>query len=151
MRSDNLGKVSIDLLSVTPLVNRLIRRKLLFTKFADADVDLKLLHFEIMHVLKDEGTMHPAKIGEKLLIAKAQMTHLIDKLVELDFVKREMDSVDRRTFNITLTEKGNRVLDEQDNLVFCAISDIMASLPETELESLSNALRSIRDILFKLQ
>jgi DNA-binding MarR family transcriptional regulator len=151
MRSDNLGKVSIDLLSVTPLVNRLIRRKLLFTTFADADVDLKLLHFEIMHVLKDEGTMHPAKIGEKLLIAKAQMTHLIDKLVELDFVKREIDSVDRRTFNITLTEKGKRVLDEQDNLVFCAISDIMASLPEKELESLSNALRSIRDILFKLQ
>jgi DNA-binding MarR family transcriptional regulator len=62
-----------------------------------------------------------------------------------------LDSVDRRTFNITLTEKGKRVLDEQDNLVFCAISDIMASLPETELESLSNALRSIRDILFKLQ
>jgi len=151
MRSDNLGKVSIDLLSVTPLVNRLIRRKLLFTTFVDADVDLKLLHFEIMHTLKDEGTMHPAKIGEKLLIAKAQMTHLIDKLVELDFVKRELDSVDRRTFNITLTEKGKRVLDEQDNLVFCAISDIMASLPETELESLSNALRSIRDILFKLQ
>ena len=151
MRSDNLGKVSIDLLSVTPLVNRLIRRKLLFTTFVDADVDLKLLHFEIMHALKDEGTMHPAKIGEKLLIAKAQMTHLIDKLVELDFVKREMDSVDRRTFNITLTEKGKRVLDEQDNLVFCAISDIMASLPETELESLSKALRSIRDILFKLQ
>jgi DNA-binding MarR family transcriptional regulator len=151
MRSDNLGKVSIDLLSVTPLVNRLIRRKLLFTTFADADADLKLLHFEIMHVLKDEGTMHPAKIGEKLLIAKAQMTHLIDKLVELDFVKRELDSVDRRTFNITLTEKGKRVLDEQDNLVFCAVSDIMSSLPETELESLSNALRSIRDILFKLQ
>ena len=95
--------------------------------------------------------MHPAKIGEKLLIAKAQMTHLIDKLVELDFVKRELDSVDRRTFNITMTEKGKRVLDEQDNLVFCAISDIMASLPETELESLSNALRSIRDTLFKLQ
>ena len=151
MRSDNLGKVAIDLLSVPPLVNRLIRRKLLMTALVDADGDLKLLHFEIMHALKDEGTMHPAKIGEKLLIAKAQMTHLIDKLVELDFVKREMDSVDRRTFNITLTEKGKRVLDEQDNLVFCAISDIMASLPETELESLSNALRSIRDTLFKLQ
>ena len=151
MRGENLGQVVIDLLSVPPLINRIIRRKLLMTKLADVEVDLKLLHFEIMRVLKDEGTMHPAKIGEKLLIAKAQMTHLIDKLVELDFVKRELDSVDRRTFNITLTEKGKRVLDEQDNLVFCAISDIMASLPETELESLSNALRSIRDILFKLQ
>jgi len=150
MRSDKLGRVSVDLLAVTPLVNRLIRRKLLMTTLSDT-ADLKLLHFEIMHVLKDEGTMHPAKIGEKLLIAKAQMTHLIDKLVDLDFVKRELDSVDRRTFNITLTEQGKEVLSEQDNLVFCAVSDIMASLPETELETLSDALRSIRDILFKLQ
>jgi len=151
MRGENLGKVVIDLLSVPPLINRIIRRKLLMTTLADVEVDLKLLHFEIMRVLKDEGTMHPAKIGEKLLIAKAQMTHLIDKLVDLDFVKREMDSIDRRTFNITLTDKGRRVLEEQDNLVVCAVSDVMTSLSEKELESLSNALRNLRDILFRLQ
>lgn len=151
VRGENLGKVAIDLLSVPSLINRIIRRKLVMATLADSDIDLKLLHFEIMRVLKIEGTMHPSKIGEKLLIAKAQMTHLIDKLVELDFVKREMDSVDRRTFNLTLTEKGRRVLDEQDNLVICAVSDVMTSLSEKELESLSNNLRSLRDILFKLQ
>lgn len=151
MREENLGKVAIDLLSVPPLINRLIRRKLTNMVQADADVDLRPLHFEIMRVLREEGTMHPAKIGERLLIAKAQMTHLIDKLVELGFVKREMDSVDRRTFNITLTESGHRILAERDNLVVCAVSDNMASLPEKELESLSSALRNLRDILFKLE
>jgi MarR family 2-MHQ and catechol resistance regulon transcriptional repressor len=151
MRAENMGKVAIDLLSIPPLINRLIRRKLVMTSLSDTDVDLKLLHFEIMRVLKEEGTMHPAKIGEKLLIAKAQMTHLIDKLVDLDFAKREMDSVDRRTFNITITDKGRRVLDEQNNLVFCAVSDNMTALSEKELESLSNTLRSLRDILLKLQ
>jgi MarR family 2-MHQ and catechol resistance regulon transcriptional repressor len=151
MRGENLGKVAIDLLSVPPLVNRIIRRKLLKTTVLEPDADLKLLHYEIMRVLKGEGTMHPAKIGEKLLIAKAQMTHLIDKLVDIEFVKREPDAIDRRTSNITLTEKGRRVLDEQDNLVICAMADVMASLSEKELESLSTALRSIRDILFRLQ
>jgi DNA-binding MarR family transcriptional regulator len=62
-----------------------------------------------------------------------------------------MDSVDRRTFNITLTEKGTRVLDEQDHLVNCAMSDVMTSLSEKELESLSTTLRALRDILSKLQ
>jgi DNA-binding MarR family transcriptional regulator len=150
-RGENLGKVSVDLLSIPPLINRLIRRKLIMTALVDTDADLKLLHFEIMRVLVIEGTMHPAKIGEKLLIAKAQITHLIDKLVDLGFAKRELDSVDRRTFNITITEKGHRVLDEQDNLIVCAISDVMTSLSEDEVESLSNSLRSMRDILFKLQ
>jgi MarR family 2-MHQ and catechol resistance regulon transcriptional repressor len=150
-REENLGKVSIDLLSLPPLINRLIRRKLIMTTILDDDVDLKLPHFEIMRVLADEGTMHPAKIGEKLLIAKAQMTYLIDKLVELGFVIREMDSVDRRTFNLTLTDKARKLLNEQDTMVISAVTDVMASLSEKELESLSYNLRTLRDILFKLQ
>jgi DNA-binding MarR family transcriptional regulator len=151
MRSDVLGKVALDLLSIPPLIFRLIRHKLVMTTLADIDVDIKLLHFEIMRVLKDEGTLHPARIGERLLIAKAHMTHLIDKLVELDFVKREMDSSDRRTINITLTDKGRRVLDEQDNLVIDAIRDNMSDLTEKELETLCDSLRNLRDTLFKLQ
>jgi DNA-binding MarR family transcriptional regulator len=151
IRGENLGKVAIDLLSVPSLINRIIRRKLIMTTLAEAEGDLKLLHFEIMRVLKLEGTMHPSRIGEKLLIAKAQMTHLIDKLVEVGFVTREMDSIDRRTFNLTITEKGRRVLDEADNLVINAVSDVMTSLSEKELESLSYTLRALRDILFKLQ
>src|SRR4030042_5270698 len=138
MRGEIVGRVAADLLSVPPLVFRLIRRKLLMTTLDDIDVDLKLLHFEIMRVLKEEGTLHPAKIGERLLIAKAQMTHLIDKLVDLDFVKRETGADDRRTINITLTEKGSNLLDEQDNLVINAVRDNMSSLTDVELEALSH-------------
>ena len=151
MRSDSLGKVAVDLLSIPPLIFRIIRRKLVMTTMADIDLDIKLLHFEIMRVLKEEGTLHVAKIGDKLRIAKAQMTHLIDKLVELDFVKREMDSNDRRTINITITEKGSKVLEEQDNLVINAVRDNMSSLTGKELEALSHSLRNLRDTLFKLQ
>lgn len=151
MRGEILGRVAADLLSVPPLIFRLIRRKLVMTTLDDIDVDIKLLHFEIMSVLKEEGTLHPAKIGERLFIAKAQMTHLIDKLVDLDFVKREMGSDDRRTINITLTDKGNKVLDEQDNLVLNAVRDNMSALTDAELEALTNSLRTLRDILFKLQ
>jgi DNA-binding MarR family transcriptional regulator len=151
IRGEYLGKVALDLLSVPALVNRVIRRKLALASPPDAEVDLKMLHFDIMRVLKEEGTMHPSKIGDKLLIAKAQMTHLIDKLVDLGFVKRELDSVDRRTFNITPTLKGLKVLDTQDNLVINAVSDVMTELSEKELESLSYTLKILRDILFKLQ
>jgi DNA-binding MarR family transcriptional regulator len=151
MRGEILEKVAADLLSVPPLVFRLIRRKLVMTTLADTDLDIKLLHFEIMKVLKEEGTRHPAEIGEKLFIAKAQMTHLIDKLVELGFVKREMGADDRRTLNITLTEKGSKVMDEQDNLVINAVRDNMTALTDAELEALSHSLRTLRDILLKLQ
>jgi len=151
MRNNIQRRIALDLLSVPPLVFRMVRRKVVKTTFADTDLDIKLLHFEIMWVLKEKGTLHPAKIGEKLLIAKAQMTHLIDKLVELDFVKREMGADDRRTFNITITDKGRRMLEEQDNLVVNAMQENMSSLSDKELESLANSLRQLRDILVKLE
>ena len=151
MRGEIKEKVALDLLSIPSLIFRLVRRRVVKTTLADTNLDIKSLHFEIMHVLKDEGTLHPAKIGEKLLVAKAQMTHLIDKLVDLDFVKREMCSDDRRTINLTLTEKGRKVLEEQDNLVINAMEDNMAALSDEELQIFSNSLRNLRDILFKLQ
>lgn len=151
MRGEIKGKVALDLLSIPSLIFRLVRRRVVKTTLADTNLDIKSLHFEIMHVLKDEGTLHPAKIGEKLLVAKAQMTHLVDKLVELGFVKREMCSDDRRTINLTITEKGRKVLEEQDNLVINAMEENMAALSDEELQIFSNSLRNLRDILFKLQ
>jgi DNA-binding MarR family transcriptional regulator len=151
MNNDIQRRIALDLLSVPPLVFRMIRRKVVNTTLADTNLDIKLLHFEIMHVLKEEGTLHPAKIGEKLLVAKAQMTHLIDKLVAMGFVKREIGSDDRRTLNITLTNKGRAVLEEQDDLVINAMQENMSSLTDKELEDLSKSLRKLRDILFKLE
>jgi DNA-binding MarR family transcriptional regulator len=151
MQSENMGRVALDLLSVPPLIFRLIRRKLVTTALAETDANLKLLHFEIMRVLKQEGTMHVAKIGEKLLIAKAQMTHLIDKLVEIGFVEREIGAPDRRTMNISLTPKGQKFTQEQDSLILNAMRDNMSSLTDKELETLSGSLRNLRDTLFKMQ
>jgi DNA-binding MarR family transcriptional regulator len=151
MNSEILGRVSMDLLSVPPLIFRFLRKRLIKSTLADIDADIKLPHFEIMTVLKDEGTLHVAKIGEKLQIAKAQMTHLIDKLFELDLVARQIDVNDRRTLNITLTEKGSRMLEEHENAMLNAVKEKMSSLSGEELESLSISLRNLRDTLFKLE
>ena len=151
MRSEILGKVAVDLLSIPPLIFRIIRRKLIKTTLADIDVDIKFPHFEIMMVLKEEGTLHPAEIGEKLLIAKAQMTHLIDKLVDLNLVEREMDSADRRTLNIALTDKGRKFLKIHENNIVNAVREYISCLEDGEIEDLSHSLRTMRDTLVKLQ
>jgi DNA-binding MarR family transcriptional regulator len=151
MREEILSRVNADLLSVPPLVSRLIRKKLVKPALNESEMELKIPHFEIMRILKEEGTLHPAVIGEKLCIAKAQMTHLIDKLVELNFVKREWGEDDRRTINVTLNQNGYKLLEEQDFLFTKAIRENMAALSDTELETLSNSLRILRSTLSKLQ
>ena len=150
MHSEVLGKVAIDLLSVPPLIFRLLRTKLIKTTLADIDADIKLPHFEIMQVLKDEGTLHVAEIGHRLQIAKAQMTYLIDKLVDSNLVERQMDATDRRTLNIALTDNGKILLEEHQTYLINALQENMSSLTEEELETLSASLRNLRNSLLKI-
>jgi DNA-binding MarR family transcriptional regulator len=151
MQNDNMSRVAMDLLSIPPLIFRLVRRKLVTDTLVESDPSFKLLHFEILKVLHDEGTMHVAKIGDKLIIAKAQMTHLIDKLVELGFIERVTSPNDRRSVNISITKKGDEFIDEHNALILNAVRENMASLPDNELESLSGSLRLLRDTLFKME
>ena len=149
MQEDIREKVAVDLLSVPPLIFRFMRRKLIRPTLSD--IDLKFPHIEIMMLLRDEGVLHPAKIGERLQIAKAQMTYLLEKLVELNLVKREMNSTDRRTLNIALTDKGKTLLEEHENSLINDVRGIMSSLSDKELKSLSGSLSNLRDTLSKLQ
>ena len=151
MRNDILSRVAVDLLSIPPLTFRGIRRKLIKTTLADIHVDITPLHFEIIRLLTEEGTLHVAEIGERLQIAKAQMTQLIDKLVALNMVEKKVDASDRRTINITLTDQGKIVLEEQNDRLMSAIRETMSCLTDEELEDLSVSLSKVRDILSKLQ
>ena len=151
MREEILKKVTSELLSIPSLTSRGIRRRLIKSTLADVDVDITPLHFEIIGLLSEEGTMHVAEIGKRLQIAKAQMTQLIDKLVALNIVAKKVDIADRRIANISLTARGRRFLEEQTSNLVSATRETMSCLTDAELEALSVALGNIRDILSKLQ
>lgn len=151
MRGDILDRITADLLSVPPLIFRGIRRKLLKTALDSINVDISPLHFEIMRLVKEDGTLHIAEIGERLQIARAQMTHLIDKLVEVKMVERQADSADRRMTNIVLTDKGSAFLEEHGGNIRKATKEILSGLTDEELADLSDSLEKLRDILSRLQ
>ena len=150
MREDILEKVATDLLSIPPLIFREIRGKLIKTTLADIDADITPLHFEIIKLLEKEGKLHVTEIGNRLRIAKAQMTKLTDKLVDLKLVERQTDVTDRRTCMITLSLRGKAVLEEHRASLMNALRETMEQLSDEDLRDLSNTLRKLQDILSKL-
>jgi len=150
MQSDILDRITADLLSVPPLIFRNVRRKLLKIALADFDVDISPLHFEIMAILREAGTLHVAEIGERLNIARAQMTHLIDKLVNLGMVERRANTADRRMTNILLTGRGEAILKKHDGNIRKAIKGTLSYLTDEELQDLSVSLRNLQNILSKI-
>jgi MarR family 2-MHQ and catechol resistance regulon transcriptional repressor len=151
MRNDILERTANDLLSVSPLIFRGVRRKLLKAALDNISVDVSPLHFEIMRLLKENDTLHITEIGERLQLARAQMTHLIDKLVELGMVERQADSADRRVTNILLTDKGSAFLDEHGGNIWKATKEFLSGLTDEELADLSASLERLRVILSRLQ
>lgn len=151
MNSNILERVTEDLLSIPPIIFRIVRNKLIKTTLIDTGADITPHQFEIIRLLMEEGTLHVAEIGQRLQIAKAQMTQLIDKLVDLNIVERKTDITDRRIINITLTSQGKTLLEEHKNSVISAVSETMSFLTEKELEDLSDSLRKLQDMLMRLQ
>jgi len=151
MRSKILDSVTEDLLSIPPIIFREIRRKLLRTALINMDVDISPVHIGIMKQLDEAGTLHVAEIGERLQIARPQMTHLLDKLADLKIVERHADKTDRRMINIVLTDKGKTTLEEHDSGIKKAMMDTLSGFTDKELDDLSDSLRKLRDLLSKLQ
>ena len=151
MSSKILDSVTEDLLSIPPVIFREIRRKLLRTALTNMDMDILPVHIGIMKQLDKAGTLHVAEIGERLQIARPQMTHLLDKLADLKIVERHTDKTDRRMINIVLTDKGRTTLEEHDSSIKKAMREALSGFTDKELDDLSDSLRKLRDLLSKLQ
>jgi DNA-binding MarR family transcriptional regulator len=150
-RQDTLEKVSIDLLSIPPLIFRQIRRKVIKTTLSDLKGGITLHQLEIIRLLENEGSLHIAEIGDRLHIARAQMTKLIDKLVRLRLVERQTDMTDRRTTIVTLSAYGRAAWKEHKAGVIHAVRETVAQLPDEDLQALSNTLGRLQEILSRLR
>jgi DNA-binding MarR family transcriptional regulator len=150
VQQEFIKNVVTDLFSIPAFSHRIVRGK--FTKVALADIEVSLtpLHFEIMVLLTEEGTLPVAKIGKRLVLAKAHMTQLVDKLVEHEIVIREADPNDRRVTRISITVKGKETLDRIHEGVSCALKKALSSLSESDLKELTTSLSKIRKILPKM-
>jgi DNA-binding MarR family transcriptional regulator len=151
MNTEMLDSITEDMFTIPPLIGRSIRRKLLKAALANIPEDISPPQFEIMRTLDETGTLHVTEIGERLQIPRPQMTHLIDKLVNLNMVERQVDDRDRRIINITLTSKSKALLKKRKRIMESAIRETLSSLTDKELKELSTSLRKLRDILVKLQ
>ena len=148
-KTDILNTAVEDLFSIPPVI-RSIRRKLLKAAVSGTHEGILLPHLEIMTTLGDARSLHVAQIGERLQIPRPQMTHLIDRLVNLGIAERQTDPADRRAIDITLTGKGRRALREHDLMLRDALRTTLSGLTGDDLEELSVSLRKLRDILARL-
>ena len=149
MRSEFLDKVTEELLIIQPLIFRNIRKRFVKTALNDINLNVAPLHMEIMLLLERDGKLSVSEISEKLQIAKAQLTHYLDKVVQLKMVKRQEGTDDRRITYISLTNRGKNILQKQKVYIKNALMETLDSLTDAELVDISASLGKLRDLFSK--
>ena len=147
MGSDTIDNIIDNLFYVLPL----IRSKLLKIDLSGIKKDITRFHYVIMRILHEEGALPISAIGKRILVPKAQMTSLVDRLIKLGLAERVPDSTDRRVINIVLTDQGNNTFEECRNAIKKSMRDMLARLSNEDLQNMSLALGALKDIGVKLE
>lgn len=147
MKRKILEKAALDLMQIPPLLHRSSRRTMKRAVVLDLGLHVTHQQFEVLILLEEEGTLQVAEIGKKLQIAKAQMTQMMDKLADLDLIKREVNPSDRRAINISLSPRGKKILEGNKIRFRNAVKETIAALSVEDLQELSASLRKVQEIM----
>jgi DNA-binding MarR family transcriptional regulator len=140
-----------DLLTTVPMLHRIVRRNFLKDAFSRLEVDISPPHLGIMMALAEYGSMNMTQVGEEFQLAKPQVTHLVDRLVDLGLVERETDEKDRRNILITLTAVGRDALGRFRQMIKEAVKSSLSASAYDDLKDLATSLETMRNVLSKLK
>ena len=150
MKNDRIDKLIEIIASIPPIMHRKLHRDVFKFALEQVNADFAPHHVMIMKALQESGVANSSEISEMIAIAKPQMTHSVDKLIELGLVEREHDNVDRRKINIKLTQKGHDTLDRMGAIVQQRMKARLSNLSDDELEKLTEAFQYISDKFLEL-
>ncbi len=118
-----------------------------FQKFDISDSKFNLL--VILYESSEKG-LALSEIGDRMLVTKANITGLIDRLERQGFVKRIRDYADRRKIIAVITEKGKVFTENIINRYREWSDKMMATLDDSEKDQLINIMMKLQKGLLNL-
>lgn len=117
-----------------------------FNQFGLTDVQFNLMEL-LRYQSGKEGGLSQAQISDMMLVNRANITSLIDRMEKAGLVTRTPHSNDRRYNIIKLTNKGEKLFLKVEPHYKEQIHKVMASMDESELKKLMAMLEKVRGTL----
>ncbi len=120
-------------------------------KFIDEQLNktgLVRTHFRILQELAEEKELSMSDLSKILNVTKPNITGLIDKLVNMNYVERVSSSRDRRVFLIRLTDDGREFLNKAVEELIGASARLFNNLDEEDKELIKQTTQSMKRLLF---
>jgi MarR family transcriptional regulator, 2-MHQ and catechol-resistance regulon repressor len=133
------AEVTVGFLYTHDVLNQFLNRVLAEHKLSRSTLNILML---LRHGPPDGMQLHD--LGELLLVSRANITGLMDHLEEKGYVKRTIDSQDRRARYARITKKAEALLDEFMPVYYRYLNNLLHELSDTEKESLVKLFRKTR-------
>lgn len=143
----NYLEIQENLLSLMPVWNYQIAKP--FKQLLDEGISLEM-YYCIRTLQWNGGCATMTEIAKWTKMPKQQMTKLVNRLVQCDFVKRFDDPSDRRIVKIQLTDKATEFIDyfiEHDASCFRPLLEKMSS---SDLQKFSDALKQLIQVFHNI-
>lgn len=109
-----------------------------------------LNQFATLMTLRLEKQATLSEIGQRLQISKQQMTNICDKLLHAGLITKRQDSEDRRRMLISMTSAGEKILDDQNELVRQRFLSSLRGLSKEERTELRHSITNLNHYIEKM-
>lgn len=116
-----------------------VRAREVFTE-ALRPLGLKSFHFGALVVLHQKGPCSQRRLTEEMSTDKSTMVRLVDDLERMGLIVRTPVPTDRRTQNITLTDKGREVFARANAVAEATHDYLLEDFTEEERQTLRDLL-----------
>lgn len=116
------------------------------TKMVKKDMNsyrVNTTEFMVLELIYNKGPQSIQIIGNRMLLASSSITYVIDQLEEKKFVRKIQDTKDRRIKLVSLTKKGNELMNEIFPKHSAVIKDLFDILSEKDLVELNENIKKV--------
>lgn len=107
--------------------------------------DLTEAQFNVLFSLKYKNIkITQSDLGKRLVVTRASITSVLDKLQEKALVDRVIVPGNRRIHHVELTAKGRRLIDKIEPHYRQALQDVMSGINDAECRELISLLERVR-------
>ncbi len=114
-----------------------------FKRFGLTDVQFNVMML-LAHQSGTNGGLSQAELSDMMLVNRANITSLIDRMEKAKLVIRTDAVADRRSNIIKMTARGRRLFNTVEPLYATQVREIMSRISVTEQKKLISALEKVR-------
>jgi len=108
-------------------------------------------HFNLLATLRAaDGPLTQSELSERLLVDKSNTSGLLDRMEAAGVLRRNKVDGDRRSYHITLTDRGRKLVETLDAQYTGMVDKAMADFAEVEKAELVRLTRKLRVALLAL-